>query len=157
MISKNNIFLATMIFIIGTTLLQDLLMLTYSLKLFIHIVYTSKLYFTIVISLLVIILTSNISLSLAFILIINLPILFHSKALTILYFIPYSLQILSKLNILTYAIEAIRYITTHCTFESTIVEAMGINFNLLNTFILLSIINLFTLIIMIKVINNKLE
>lgn len=156
-ISKNSILFATIIFIIGTTMLQNLLILTYSLKLFMNIVYTSRLYFTIAISLLVTIITSSISLSLAFILIISLSLLFTSTALASLSFLPYWLQILSKLNILTYAIEAIRYIKTHYTFKSTIIEAMGIKFNLSNMFILLSIINFFTLIITTKVINNKLE
>ena len=167
-ISKNSIVFATMIFIISITMLQNLMILSYSLKYFIKIVYTNRLFFTIAISLLVTIITSSISLSLAFILpghieflafilIINLPMLFASTALAPLFFMPYWLQILSKLNILTYAIEAIRYITTHSSFEATIIEAMGINFNLSKIFILLSMINFFTLMIITKVVNNKLE
>ena len=116
-----------MTFIIRTTIRQNLLTLTYNLKLFINIAHTNRLYFTIAINLLVTIITSSTSLPfafilpghiafLAFILIINLPILFTSTALAPPYFMPYWQQILSKLNILTYAIEAIRYLTTHYTF-----------------------------------------
>lgn len=99
-ISKNSVLFATVIFIISTTILQNLLIITYNLKLFINIVHTNRLYFTIAISLLVKIITSSTSLSLAFILpehiellvfifIINLPILFTSTALAPPYFVPY--------------------------------------------------------------------
>ena len=99
-ISKNSILFTTVIFIISTTMLQNLLILTYNLKLFINIVHTNRLYFTIAISLLITIITSSTSLSLAFILprhiellvfilIINLPILFTSTALAPLYFVLY--------------------------------------------------------------------
>ena len=166
--SKNSILFATMLFITSVTMLQNLIILSYSFKSFTHIIYTYKLYIILTINLLITTITSSISLSfafilpghiefLAFILIINLPMLFASTALAPLYFMPHWLQILAKLNILTYAIEAIRFITTNISFNSTIIEAMGLHFNLNKIFQLLLLVNFSTIIIITKIINKKLE
>jgi ABC-2 type transport system permease protein len=167
-ISKNSILLATMLFIICTTMLQTLIILSYSVKSFAYILYTYRLYIILTISLLITTITSSISLSLAFILpghieflafilIINLPMLFASTALAPLYFMPHWLQMLAKINILTYAIEATRYIAINTSFNSTIIETMGLNFSLNNIFQLLLFINFSTIIIITKIINKKLE
>lgn len=167
-ISKNSILFATMLFIISITMLQNIIILGCSLKSFTNILYTNRLYFLVTISILITIITSSISLSfafilpghiefLAFILIINLPTLFTSTALAPLYFMPYWLQILAKLNILTYAIEAIRFITSNKTFNSTVIEALGIHFNLNHIVSLLCLVNLSTMLIIIRVVNKKLE
>jgi len=166
--SKNSILFATMLFITSVTMLQNLIILSYSLKSFIHIVYSCRLYIILTISLLITTITSSISLSfafilpghiefLAFILIINLPMLFASTALAPLYFMPHWLQILAKLNILTYAIEATRFITIDESFNSTIIKAMGLHFNLNNIFQLLLIVNFSTIVIITRIINKKLE
>ena len=166
--SKNSILFATMLFIICVTMLQTLIILGYSFKSFTQIIYTYKLYIILTISLLITTITSSISLSfafmlpghiefLAFILIINLPMLFASTALAPLYFMPHWLQMLAKINVLTYAIEATRYITTSKSFNSTIIETMGLHFNLNNIFQLLFFINFSTIIIITKIINKKLE
>ena len=68
---KNNTLFALITFIISTKMLQNLLILNDNLKSFINIIYINKVYFTIEIHLLVIIITSSISLLLPFILIIN--------------------------------------------------------------------------------------
>ena len=167
-VSKNSILFATMLFITSITMIQNLIILCCSLKSFTNILYTNKLYFLATISILIAIITSSISLSfafilpghiefLAFILIINLPMLFTSTALAPLYFMPYWLQILAKINILTYAIEAIRFIITNKTFNSTVIETLGINFNLNHIVSLLCLVNLSTILIIIRVINKKLE
>lgn len=167
-ISKNSILFATMLFIISITMLQNIVILGCSLKSFTNILYTNRLCFLVTISILITIITSSISLSfafilpghiefLAFILIINLPTLFTSTALAPLYFMPYWLQILAKLNILTYAIEAIRFINSNKTFNSTIIETLGIHFNLNHIISLLCLVNLSTILIIIQVVNKKLE
>ena len=166
--SKNSILFATMLFITSVTMLQNLIILSYSFKSFTHILYTCKLYIILTISLLITTITSIISLSfafilpghiefLAFILIINLPMLFASTALAPLYFMPHWLQILAKLNILTYAIEATRFITINTSFNSTIIEAMGLHFSLNNIFQLLLVVNFSTIIVITRIINKKLE
>lgn len=167
-ISNNSILFANILFITCVTMLQNLIILSYSFRSFKHILSTNKLYIILTICLLITIITSSISLSfafilpghiefLAFILIINLPMLFASTALAPLYFMPYWLQILAKLNILTYAIEAIRFITTNTSFDSTIIEALGLHFNLQKIFQLLLLVNLSAIIIITKIINKKLE
>ena len=167
-ISNNSILFATMLFITSITMLQNLIILGCSLKSFTNILYTNRLYFLIIIAFLITIITSSISLSfafilpghiefLAFILIINLPMLFTSTALAPLYFMPYWLQILAKLNILTYAIEAIRFITTNNTFDSTVIETLGIHLNINHIVSLLCLFNLSTMLIILRVVNKKLE
>jgi len=81
---------------------------------------------------------------LAFILIINLPMLFSSTALAPFYFMPYWLQIIAKLNPLTYAIESIRFITfaQNDYLTSNIICAYGIHLNVFRVIIFLLLIKL---------------
>lgn len=170
LISRNSIILATILFTVCITMLQNLIILICSLQSFTQSLNLYKLQLIIYISLLITIIISSISLGLAFILpghieflafilIINLPMLFASTALAPLYFMPYWLQIISKLNILTYAIETIRFITstTHNYYNLSIIDAFGINLNLYHIFILLIFINLLSTITVTHLINKKLE
>ena len=168
--SRNAIILATIFFISCITMLQNFVIITCSWESFTQNFHFHKLELIILISLLIIIIVSNISLGLAFILpghieflaftfIINLPMLFASTALAPLYFMPYWLQIISKFNILTYAIESMRLIisTEHNYYNMSIIDIFNINLNLYNILTLLILINLFTIITTTHLINNKLE
>lgn len=119
-ISKYTIISGATVFIICLTMIQNAAIGLYSLRLLsFHFSYLKAI---IVFSILLLITcsVSSISLGLAFILpghieflafvfIINLPTLFASTALAPIYFMPYWLQIISKINLLTYAIEGIRF------------------------------------------------
>ena len=168
--SRNTIILATIIFTVCITMLQNFVILICSIQSFTNSLNLYKLQLIIFISLLITVIISSISLGLAFILpghieflafilIINLPMLFASTALAPLYFMPYWLQIISKLNILTYAIEAIRFITltTHNYYNTSIIDTFGINLNLSHIFILFIFMNFLNTIIVTHLINQKLE
>lgn len=123
LISKNSILLSSIILTVCITLLQSLVILLSSMQScyyhlsfykFIQIILLSSSITTTVSSLslgLAFIMPGHIEF-IAFILIINLPTLFASTALAPLYLMPYWLQIIARFNILTYAIEAVRFITT---------------------------------------------
>lgn len=166
--SKNSIILSSIIFIVCITMLQNLIMLIFSFKSFTNTLNFYKFELIIFINILVTITISSISLGLAFflpghieflafILIINLPALFASTALAPLYLMPHWLQIISKLNILTYAIESLRSITTNNYSSLPIIETFGIYFNLTDIFILLIFLNLITITTVTQLISKKLE
>ena len=122
LISKNTIILSFTFFITCLTMIQTTIIILCSLQFFTYNLTWHKLATIIIITLLITSSISNISLGLAFILpghieflafilLINLPMLFASTALAPLYFMPYWLQVISILNPLTYAIESIRMIT----------------------------------------------
>lgn len=149
-------------------MLQSSIIIGFSIKSIIFQLDLHKLGLIILINILLTIIISSLSLSLAFILpghieflactlLLNLPTLFTSTALAPLYLMPYWLQVISKFNILTYAIESFRFITINQTFNETVFEIFGINFNLDNIFLLLIILSLISIALVTSIINNKLE
>lgn len=168
--SRITIIIAMILFTVCITMLQNFVILICSFESFNNTLNLYKLQLITSVSFLITVIISSISLGLAFILpghieflaftfIINLPMLFASTALAPLYFMPYWLQIISKLNILTYAIETIRFITSTVNdyYNSSIIDLFGFNLNLSNIFTILILINLLSTIIVTYLINNKLE
>lgn len=168
--SRITIVIAMILFTVCITMLQNFVILICSLESFNNTLNLYKLQLITSVSFLITVIISSISLGLAFILpghieflaftfIINLPMLFASTALAPLYFMPYWLQIISKLNILTYAIETIRFITSTVNdyYNSSIIDLFGFNLNLSNIFTILILINLLSTIMVTYLINNKLE
>jgi len=170
LISRNTIIVSATLFIILITMMQNIFIISFSLKFFNFTLNTYQLILIILISLLITSSISSISLGLAFIfpghieflafiLIINLPMLFSSTALAPFYFMPYWLQIIAKLNPLTYAIESIRFITfaQNDYLNSNILSAYGLNLNVFNVIIFLLLITLISFNIIKNMITNKLE
>ena len=166
--SKNTILFASIIFIVCITMAQNCIVLIFSLKSFPDSINCHKIQLILLLSVLLTIIISSFSLGLAFILpghieflacilVINLPTLFTSTALAPNYLMPYWLQVISKWNILTYAIEAIRFITLHDADRSFIIEILGKNLGLVDIYLLLICLNLISFITITSVINNKLE
>ena len=166
--SKNSIILASMLFIICLTMLQNFSMLIFSLKSFVHIISLQKIQQIIIINILLTITISSLSLGLAFvlpghveflafILIINLPTLFTSTALAPFYLMPYWLQIVSKFNMLTYAIEALRFIIINKDHNQFIISTFGINFSLSGIILLFIIINVLSITTVTYLVNYRLE
>jgi len=170
LISRNTIIASAEFFIIFITMIQNLFIITFSLKFFNFNLNSYQLLLIILISLLITCSISSLSLGLAFIfpghieflafiLIINLPMLFSSTALAPFYFMPYWLQIIAKLNPLTYAIESIRFIifAKNNYLNSNILYAYGINLNVFNVVIFLLLITLISFNIIKYMISNRLE
>jgi len=143
-------------------------MIMFSLKSIIIQLNLNKLQLIILINILLTIIVSSISLSLAFILpghieflactlVLNLPTLFTSTALAPIYLMPYWLQVISKFNILTYAIESLRFITLDHNFNKAILEIFGLHLNLISIFLLLVILSFISITLVTSIINNKLE
>nr|ATJ02910.1 ABC transporter [Porphyridium purpureum] len=131
-ISSNiSILIASVIFITITSVIQTIILFVIgNIKIGTKIVF-SELLVSIFIILLITVFFSLLSLSLAFILpghiellafilIVNLPILFSSTALAPFETMPPWLRIISSLNPLTYAIEALRLITNSISYFSSI-------------------------------------
>lgn len=123
--SKHSIILGATLFIVCITMTQNLIIIICSLQFFDFYLNYSAVNSILLVLLMVTSSISSLSLSLAFILpghieflafilVINLPMLFSSTALAPMYFMPYWLQIIAKFNPLTYAIEAIRLIVFSC-------------------------------------------
>jgi ABC-2 type transport system permease protein len=121
MISRYSVMLGAKLFIICITMTQNLIIILCSFQFFNFYLSYSIVSYMLLVLLLVTSSIGSFSLSLAFILpghieflalilVINLPMLFASTALAPIYFMPYWLQIIAKLNPLTYAIEAVRLI-----------------------------------------------
>lgn len=146
------IILAATFFIICITMAQNSVIILYSFKFFnFHLNYKK---FNLIILILLLITASISSLSLclafilpghieflAFILIINLPMLFASTALAPIYFMPYWLQIISKLNLLTYAIEATRFVALNhdSNYGQSIIQIFSYEFGLCHIFTILAL------------------
>ncbi len=166
--SKNAIVVTAIIFTVFITMLQNSIMIMFSLKSIIFQLNLHKLELIILINILLTIIVSSLSLSLAFILpghieflactlVLNLPTLFTSTALAPIYLMPYWLQVIAKFNILTYAIESLRVITINQSFNQTILEIFGLDFNLADIFLLLIVFSLISATLVTSIINNKLE
>ncbi len=113
---------------------------------------------------------TNISLLLAFIMpghiellaclvMINLPLLFASTALAPLVFMPSWLQTLASLNPLSYTIEIIRYAYLHefCYNSSIVIDTVWGSVSIINTYIIMIIINFLSIVITYNAICNKFE
>lgn len=116
---KENILISYTYFVIFLSFIQISLVALWKTKILYYSLKTILTFLSI--TFLMIITMSNLSVIVAFILpghiellafnfIMNLPILFSSTTLAPLSFMPYWLQILSSLNLLTYGIESIRFI-----------------------------------------------
>lgn len=113
---------------------------------------------------------TNISLLLAFILpghiellaclvMVNLPLLFSSTALAPLLFMPSWLQVLASLNPLSYTIEVIRYAYIHefCYNNSIAMQTVWGAIKIIDTYIIMIIINIISLITVNQVIANRFD
>ena len=151
-VSRYNIILGATFFIICITMIQNLIIMLCSFRFFNFDLDYRSVSLVLLLLLLLTSCISSISLSLSFILpghieflafslIVNLPTLFASTALAPIYFMPYWLQIVARCNILTYAIEAVRFIVFKHTnnYASYIGQSAGNTFNLCNAIIILII------------------
>ena len=170
LISKNTIILSFSFFITCLTMIQTIIIMFCSLQFFNYHLTYYKLITIATITLLITSSISNISLGLAFILpghieflafilLINMPMLFGSTALAPLYFMPYWLQVISILNPLTYAIESIRIITltTNKYFYFDIIHTLPNQPHLFHIILLLLIMTILSFISIQKTICKKLE
>lgn len=170
LILKNTIILSFTLFITCLTMIQTITIILCSLQFFNYNLTWNKLGVIIFITLLITSSISNISLRLAFtlpghieflafILLINLPMLFASTALAPLYFMPYWLQVISILNPLTYAIESIRTITltSNECFYLDIINTLPNKPPLIHIIFLLLIITITIFTSIQKTIYNKLK
>lgn len=169
-ISKNTLLWASSFFITTITMLQTSIIIVCSLYLFDYSLTIDKLYILTLITLLITSSISSISIGLAFILpghieflafilLINLPMLFSSTALAPFYFMPHWLQVIANLNPLTYAIESMRFISIsqHWDYHSNVIEIPWISFTLKDILILLSIMALISFKSVKTIINDKFE
>lgn len=169
-ISKNTLLWASSCFITTITMLQTCIIIVCSLYLFDYSLTINKLYILTLITLLITSSISSISIGLAFILpghieflafilLINLPMLFSSTALAPFYFMPHWLQVIAHLNPLTYAIESMRFvsISQQWSYNSNVIEIPWISLTLKHILILLSIIALISFKSVKAIINDKFE
>lgn len=170
LISRNTIIASATCFIILITMIQNIFIIICSLKFFNFNINIYQFNIILLITLLITSSISSLSLGLAFIvpghieflafiLVINLPMLFASTALAPFYFMPYWLQIIAKLNPLTYAIESIRFITfaKNHYLNSNMIFAYGINLNVFEIIIVLLVITAISFTMIKNIISNKLE
>nr|YP_010471052.1 ABC-2 type transporter [Synarthrophyton patena]UVF62881.1 ABC-2 type transporter [Synarthrophyton patena] len=169
-ISKDTLLCSSSMFITIITMLQTFIIIACSLYLFNYSLNTSKVWISILITLLITSSISSISIGLAFILpghieflafilIINLPMLFSSTALAPLSFMPHWLQIIANLNPLTYAIESMRFISLSQTwhYNSTVIEIPWMSLTLKHIIYLLIILTLTSFTSVKKILSNKFE
>lgn len=170
LISRDSLLISSVIFSIGITIIQTCIIILFSILLLQQIPYNYNIIIVLLITLLITFSISSISICLAcilpghieflaFILIINLPMLFSSTALAPLSFMPYWLQIMASLNPLTYAIESIRYIIMNKTWnqESIIIETVWSHIKLHESIFILILIDIISFIIIKKLISYKFE
>lgn len=168
--SRYAIILAATLFIICTTMIQNSIIVLYSVKFFNFYLNYRKFILVLTILLLTTISISSLSLGLAFvlpghieflalILVINLPTLFASTALAPMYFMPYWLQIISKFNLLTYAIEGIRFIAldNRNNHHLYVIQIFNISLNLYSVITLLTIASLTSFFITRHIIMRRIE
>lgn len=129
--------------------INNLLIITIILLLFSNCVTSISLIFAVI-------LPSHVEL-LAFIIIINLPLLFSSTALAPLIFMPSWLQIVASINPLSYVIETIRYKANLQIFHnnSIIITTILGKINLQKVLIILCILNFLCFIIIKNLVSQK--
>lgn len=169
--SRDSLLISTLFFIIVITILETIFIICFDTFIYSHINYSLKNIIKILTTTLLITLnTANISICLAFllpghiellafILVINLPMLFSSTALAPLSFMPYWLQVLASINPLTYAIEIIRTLLTvkHFNTDVLIMETVWANLTIYDGIYLLIFVNLISIVIIKNIISYKFE
>nr|YP_010726566.1 ABC transporter [Hypnea edeniana]WCH54798.1 ABC transporter [Hypnea edeniana]WDY85041.1 ABC transporter [Hypnea edeniana] len=169
--SRNSLIISHVLFIITITTVQTLFIIFFNIVLYEQIKYSVTMILT------TLMITSLITLSigsmsiclafilpghielLAFILIINLPMLFSSTALAPLSFMPYWLQMIASINPLTYAIEITRNVLdkTIIEYKAFIVQNLWMTITIEQGICILIIFNLINLIIVKNIIYYKFE
>nr|QCI05220.1 hypothetical protein [Centroceras clavulatum] len=167
---KDSLLISSLICIITTTILQTFFIIAFNIYNLQCIISTGKIYTIIITITLITISVASISIAFAFILpghieflaillLINLPTLFSSTALAPLSFMPYWLQIITSLNPLTYAIEILRYINSSIIIncKTQIIKTVWINFNIYQSFFVISTITVINFFIAKYIIQYKYE
>ncbi len=171
-ISRSSIVLGATFFIICITMLQNLIIILCSFNFFRFQLSYQGIGLILLVLLLITCSISSLSLSLAFILpghiefialilIVNLPMLFASTALAPMYFMPYWLQIITRFNLLTHGIEAIRFIVFNYTknHEPYAMELLsyGYSSSLHEAVILLTAITCISFLATSRIVSRKIE
>nr|QOS04548.1 ABC-2 type transporter [Sarcopeltis skottsbergii] len=170
LISRDSLLVSSIFFITTITTIQTLAIIIFSLIFYNNTFNTITIFAILLITCLITLSMASISICCAFILpghieflaftvIINLPMLFSSTALAPLSFMPYWLQIIASLNILTYSIECIRYLsTTDCLYNNPVImQSIWFNINLSQSIYILVIVNILSLILVKNIISYKFE
>ena len=163
---RDSLMISLMIFITTTTIIQTSFIILCSFIISKHAINLHNLLIINIIIFMITLSIASISIYLAFtlpghiellacILIINLPTLFSSTALAPLSFMPYWLQIIARINPLTYAIESIRKIYFEEQIYITQNTWLHLNYNS-NLYILL-ITNILGLILIKNILSYKFE
>nr|YP_009293767.1 ABC-2 type transporter [Rhodymenia pseudopalmata]AOM64449.1 ABC-2 type transporter [Rhodymenia pseudopalmata] len=164
--SRDSLFNSLIFFITSTTVIQTSFIIICSFIIFHHninftnliLIHTIILITTLSIAsvsiCLAFILPGHIEL-LAFILVVNLPTLFSSTALAPLSFMPYWLQIIAKINPLTYAIESTRRI--YFAEQIITIQNAWSNLNYYNSIYILIFVNIISFISVKLIISRKFE
>lgn len=167
-INKSSLFFSLMTYTLTISIIQIISLIFISKYLITDINNIFHFLILIIITILISIKISNLSIYMSFILpghveflaftlLINLPILFSSTALAPLTFMPYWLQMITCINPLTYAIEIIRYIciNKYINWNEQIIETIWFSINIKNSLYILIILNLFSFILIKKILQNK--
>nr|WCH56190.1 ABC transporter [Calliblepharis sp.] len=169
--SRDSLIFSNVLFIIIVTTIQTIFIIFFNMLLYERINYSLKMISTIIlITLLITLSIGSISICLAFILpghiellafilIINLPMLFSSTALAPLSFMPYWLQMITSINPLTYAIEITRHLlnTTKICYQAFIIQNLWMNIKIYEGIWILIIFNIMSLIIVKNIISYKFD
>lgn len=169
--SRNSLIASHVLFTITLTTIQTLFIIFFNIILYKQINYSlTVLFTTLMITSLITLSIGSISICLAFILpghiellafilIINLPMLFSSTALAPLSFMPYWLQMIASINPLTYAIEITRNLLdqTIIEYKTLIVQNLWMTITIEQGIWILIIFNIINLIIVKNIIYYKFE
>nr|YP_010952283.1 hypothetical protein Ycf38 [Gloiopeltis furcata]WMP13952.1 hypothetical protein Ycf38 [Gloiopeltis furcata] len=166
----DSILFSSIFFITTITIIQTVIVITCSSIMFANVTSIPQLAVILLIIFFITLSASSISICfafilpghielLAFILIINLPMLFSSTALAPLSFMPTWLQIIASINPLTYAIESIRsvFIQEHIHLENIIMHSIWFDLRLVDTVYLLIFSNIISFLLVKKIISYKFE
>lgn len=170
LISRDSLLVSSTFFITSITMLQALVIILCSLTVFKYNITLWEIIIVLLITFLITLSITSISICLAFILpghieflafilIINLPMLFSSTALAPLSFMPYWLQIVASMNPLTYAIESIRYLfmTKYIMNNTIILQTLWFNLEFHEVIYILIFINILSFILVKNIISYKFE
>lgn len=168
--SRDSLLISSIFFITTITTIQTLAIILCSLILYNNTINATTIFTTLLITCLITLSMASISICCAFILpghieflaltvIINLPMLFSSTALAPLSFMPYWLQIVASLNILTYSIECIRYlsITNYLYKNPIIMQSVWLEINLYQSIYILITVTILSLVLVKNIISYKFE
>nr|AOM64651.1 ABC-2 type transporter [Riquetophycus sp.] len=166
--SRDSLFIASIFFITLITLLQTITIILFTIIKFHNITKLHEVIYILLVTLLISLSISSISICLAFILpghieflafilVINLPMLFSSTALAPLYFMPYWLQMIASLNPLTYAIEMIRFIIMQTNSNVITINTAWFHLGFHKNFLFLTLFNILSFTITKSIISYKFE